>query len=108
MKKLIYGLIAFLFIAGTYFVFKPQSPVHIAYMIDSKYLPYMMVSLNSAIKNGWIKDYTWFEDGVKIRAEKKRKWNRETCFNEAKKYASRGEFAKGNNSACAVARKNGI
>ena len=51
MKKLIYGLIAFLFIAGTYFVFKPQSPVHIAYMIDSKYLPYMMVSLNSAIKN---------------------------------------------------------
>lgn len=60
-----------------------------------------------AWKNGWLKDYTWFEDGVKIRAEKKRKWNRETCFNEAKKYASRGEFAKGNKSACAVARKNG-
>lgn len=59
-----------------------------------------------AWKNGWLKDYTWFEDGVKIRAEKKRKWNRETCFNEAKKYASRCEFAKNNRGAYKVAREN--
>lgn len=34
------------------------------------------------------------------------KWSREACFNEAKKYKSRGDFQKGNGSAYTSARKN--
>lgn len=36
-----------------------------------------------------------------------KKWSRETCYEEAKKYKSRGEFQNGNVSAYGVARKNG-
>lgn len=65
------------------------------------------VAYQVAIRNGWIDDYSWFENGIKIRAEKRRKWNRETCFNEAKKYASRGDFANHNKGAYQAARVNG-
>lgn len=57
---------------------------------------------NLARKNGWLNDYTWFKT-----PEIKRKWNRETCRNEAKKYNSRSEFAKNSRVAYQVARKNG-
>lgn len=36
----------------------------------------------AAFKNDWIKDYTWFPS----IATPKKKWNYETCFEEAKKY----------------------
>ena len=36
----------------------------------------------------------------------KTKWNKETCYEEAKKYSTRTEFYKGCSSAYTVARKN--
>ena len=43
---------------------------------------------DAARRNGWIKDYTWFD----VLWEPK--WDKETCYNEAKKYKTRGEFCK--------------
>ena len=37
----------------------------------------------------------------------KTKWNKETCYEEAKKYSKRYEVQKGCSRAYAVARKNG-
>ena len=56
----------------------------------------------AARKNGWLKDYTWFE-----RPQKPPKWNRETCYDEAMKYNSRKEFSQGSGKAYETARKNG-
>ena len=36
----------------------------------------------------------------------KKKWNKETCYQEAKKYKTRNEFQKGSASAYHVARRN--
>ena len=58
---------------------------------------------NVASKNGWLDDYTWLQ---RPEAHNK-KWNRETCFDEAKKYKSRSEFERANGSAYGVASKNG-
>lgn len=55
---------------------------------------------NVARENGWLDDYTWFEDG-------RIKWTYETCMKESKKYKSRGEFCNGCASAYHVALKNG-
>ena len=56
-----------------------------------------------ASDNGWLTDYIWFE-----RPENRRKkWNRETCYNEAKKYNSKNKFQIGSSSAYNVAWKNG-
>jgi hypothetical protein len=43
-----------------------------------------------AWQNGWLDDYTWFEEKKKPNGY----WNRETCYEEAKKYKSRSEFGK--------------
>lgn len=56
-----------------------------------------------ACRNKWLKDYTWFEDGT----QKRIKWTYDSCYQEAKKYKSRGEFGKGNYSAYDKARING-
>ncbi len=56
-----------------------------------------------ACRNKWLKDYTWFEDGN----QKRIKWTRESCYQEASKYKSRGEFVKGNQSAYSKASQNG-
>ena len=54
-------------------------------------------------KNGWIDDYTWF-----VRpAPHNKKWNKESCFNEAIKCGSRTEFYHTNGTAYDVSRKNG-
>ena len=45
---------------------------------------------NKAFKNGWLDDYTWFEEMKKPNGY----WNKETCYEEAKKYSSRSEFGK--------------
>lgn len=62
---------------------------------------------NVSRKNGWLKDYTWFENGHTLCWDNKRKWTREMCFEEAKKYASRGEFQKHSCSAYNASLKNG-
>ena len=56
-----------------------------------------------ARQNKWLDDYIWFVEGN----EKKTKWNKETCYEEAKKYSTRSEFYKGCSSAYNVACKNG-
>ena len=58
---------------------------------------------NVALKNNWLDSYTWFTEQQKPSGY----WNYETCYQEAQKYNSRSEFAKGCDSAYKVARKNG-
>ena len=62
---------------------------------------------NVARKNKWLDDYDWFVNGNKRAAKKKTKWNKETCYEEAKKYSTRTEFQQGCSRAYTVARKNG-
>ena len=51
VRYLFYGIIVFLVISiAVVFGLRPQA-VNLVYMTDAKYLPYMIVSLNSAIKN---------------------------------------------------------
>ena len=56
-----------------------------------------------SVRNGWIVDYTWFEELAKPKGY----WTRETCYYEAKKYNSRAEFSRECATAYEVARKNG-
>lgn len=57
----------------------------------------------SALHNGWLDSYTWFERP----APHNKIWDEETCRKEALKYKSRGELAKGCGGAYREARKNG-
>ena len=56
---------------------------------------------DAARRNGWIKDYTWFD----ILWEPK--WNEESCYQEAKKYKTRGAFQKGAHGAYVKALEKG-
>ena len=60
-----------------------------------------------ALRNGWIKDYTWFIDGKMVGADKRRKYDYQTCYEEAKKYKTITDFEAGNKGACRAARANG-
>lgn len=62
---------------------------------------------NKAYQEGWLKDYVWFEDGNKIKADEKRIWNKETCYELAKQCVSRSDFKRHNQCAYDTARKNG-
>lgn len=55
----------------------------------------------ASVEYGWINDYTWFT--IKPRC---RYWTQEKCYEEAKKYSSKKEFAL-NSSAYSIACKNG-
>ena len=57
---------------------------------------------NVARKHGWVLDYTWLEEKSKPNGY----WTQERCFEEAKKYKTRSEFKKGNDSAYSLAMKN--
>lgn len=57
----------------------------------------------AAYRNGWLDDYTWF---IKPEVYNK-KWNYETCLEEAKKYTSYTEFANDHPKAVKTARENG-
>lgn len=57
----------------------------------------------SAYKNKWLDEMTWFQNGKM----KPKKWTKETVFEKARKYKTRGEFQKGCDSAYNVALKNG-
>lgn len=60
-----------------------------------------------AYKNGWLKDYKWFEDGNKLFSDSKRIWNFESCMNLAKQCRTKSEFKSKNAAAYQVARKKG-
>lgn len=62
---------------------------------------------DAALKNKWIEDFDWFLDGIKRTGEKHRKWNYETCFKEASKYKTRGEFGTKSTRAYWIAHQNG-
>ena len=57
----------------------------------------------ASIKYKWIEKFDWFERTRQNNGY----WNKERCYEEAKKYSSRGDFVKGNQSAYNVAWKNG-
>lgn len=59
---------------------------------------------DAAWRNGWIKDFDWL---VKPRIAHNKKWTREKCYEEAKKYTSRGDFYKYSGVAYGVALTNG-
>lgn len=60
-----------------------------------------------SFRTGWIKDFTWLKDGKQVGADKRRKYDRKTCFEEAKKYKTITEFEKGSKGACIAARAHG-
>lgn len=58
-----------------------------------------------ARNRGWLREYTWL---IKEPIEPyNKKWNYDTCYAEAKKYKTRGEFNKEGGGAYDVARRNG-
>ena len=61
-----------------------------------------MGAYSKALKNGWLDDYTWFDEKAKQNY-----WNRETCMEEAKKYQSRAEFQRQAMGAYLYALKEG-
>ncbi len=62
-----------------------------------------MSAYTAARKNGWLKYYTWFK---RPEAHNK-KWNYDTCKEEALKFRTKVEFAKGSSGAYDAARANG-
>ena len=54
----------------------------------------------AALRNGWLKEYTWF-------AVLKKEWDKETCLKEAKKYKTRGDFRNECNGAYIKSLKKG-
>lgn len=60
-----------------------------------------------ACENGWIDDYVWLIDTLLFDANKKRKWSKDKCYEEAKQYKSKSAFKKGCGSAYSAASKNG-
>lgn len=62
---------------------------------------------DAALRNNWLNDFDWFLDGLKRTGENHRKWNYETCFKEAFKYKTRGEFGTKSSRAYWIAIQNG-
>lgn len=60
-----------------------------------------------AFTKGWINEFVWLKDGKEVGADKRRKYDRKTCYEEAKKYNTITDFEKGSKGACIAARKNG-
>lgn len=60
-----------------------------------------------AYTKGWINDFTWLKDGKMVGANKRRKYDYQTCYEEAKKYKTITDFEKGSKGACIAARTNG-
>lgn len=62
---------------------------------------------DAALRNKWLDDFDWFLDGIKRTGERHRKWNYETCYKEASKYKTRGEFGTKSTRAYWIAYQNG-
>lgn len=60
-----------------------------------------------AFRKGWIDEFTWLKDGKQVGADKRRKYDRQTCYEEAQKYQTITEFEKGSKGACVAARAHG-
>lgn len=60
-----------------------------------------------AIRNGWMKDYDWFLDGMKRASENRIKWTYDACKKEAEKYKTLNEFLTNNRNAYMAAYNNG-
>lgn len=58
---------------------------------------------NKVKKTGWIKDYTWIEEGRKPRGY----WNEKTAKAEAKNYETASEFRKSSSTAYRILRDLG-
>lgn len=58
---------------------------------------------NRARQNGWLDDYTWFNELQKPNGY----WTYEHCYEEAKKHKTRGEFQKASSRAYKIALING-
>ena len=56
-----------------------------------------------ARENGWLNDYTWFEEFSKPSGF----WSYERCYEEARKYQSLRDFRNNSPSACVIAGRNG-
>ena len=56
----------------------------------------------SALKNGWLDDYSWFTP-----SKSQKKWNYDTCYAEAKKYTMKAEVERKSSGAYDKARDNG-
>jgi hypothetical protein len=61
---------------------------------------------SKAQKKGWLKEYTWFVDGRALEAKKRKKWTKETCEAESKKYKTLQEFERKSSGAYMAALKN--
>lgn len=57
----------------------------------------------AAYEQGFLDEYTWFEVTQKPTGF----WNEEHCYEEARKYKTRGEFAKKSPTAYGVSKKHG-
>ena len=62
---------------------------------------------DAALRYGWLNDFDWFLDGIKRTGERHRKWNYETCYKEALKYNTRGDFGTKSGRAYWIALQNG-
>ena len=59
-----------------------------------------------SLKKGWLKDYTWFLDGVKRMAEQNTIWTYESCFHLAEQCKSHIDIIKKSKSAYNVMLRN--
>jgi hypothetical protein len=57
-------------------------------------------------RNKWINNFN-FKDGKIVGADKRRKYDYQTCYEEASKYNTITEFENGSHGACIAARTNG-
>lgn len=58
-----------------------------------------------SLKNGWLKDYTWFLSYYEAQSKVQTKWTYEKCYNEALKYQYLNDFQKYSASAYNRSRK---
>ena len=60
-----------------------------------------------ARKNGWLKNYYWFVNGLKLLGQKRTVWTYDACYELAKQCCKKSELKVKNQRAYDVARKNG-
>lgn len=60
----------------------------------------------AALKNGWLVDYDWLEDGNSLACERRRKYTYDVCYRLALKCKTKIDYKKTNPSAYSVARSN--
>lgn len=64
-------------------------------------------AFDAAIRNGWMGEFAWLKDGRGCAKPHPTKWSYEACREEAKKYETRSDFMRGNESAYHKAREKG-